>query len=194
MTDFSSVNCYDDVIEKISSFVNVLELGCGKEKLPFAYGVDIENFDGVDAIVDLNGPFPFADNSYDIVISNQVLEHIDNLTNLMNESHRVLKKGGIFIASVPYFRSSWSVVDPTHVRFFSMQTMNYYVSGKLQHDLNRFIEPGFSSIELQLDVLSGKGFFKKMMSKVALRYPSHFENSALSFLCPFQDLTCFLKK
>lgn len=40
---------------------------------------------------------PYEDNSYDFVISDQVIEHIENPRKAMIESYRVLKKGGIAI-------------------------------------------------------------------------------------------------
>lgn len=48
-----------------------------------------------------NGILPFADNTFDVVIANQVFEHIaDPLPNL-KEIHRVLKPGGAFVAAFP---------------------------------------------------------------------------------------------
>ena len=40
---------------------------------------------------------PFKDNSFDFVISDQVIEHIENPIKAVDESFRVLKKGGIAI-------------------------------------------------------------------------------------------------
>jgi SAM-dependent methyltransferase len=40
---------------------------------------------------------PFKENSFDFVISDQVLEHLDNPKKAVTESYRVLKRGGIAI-------------------------------------------------------------------------------------------------
>jgi ubiquinone/menaquinone biosynthesis C-methylase UbiE len=40
---------------------------------------------------------PYQDNEFDYIISDQVLEHIENPIKAINESYRVLKKGGIAI-------------------------------------------------------------------------------------------------
>jgi SAM-dependent methyltransferase len=45
--------------------------------------------------------FPDADGSYDIVICNQVLEHLKNIFGPLGEMHRVLKPGGHLMLSVP---------------------------------------------------------------------------------------------
>ncbi len=43
---------------------------------------------------------PFADNSFDSVASNSVLEHVDNLDQAISEISRVLKPGGYFLTTV----------------------------------------------------------------------------------------------
>lgn len=61
---------------------------------------------------DLNSPIadvkadicnlPFADNSYDVIICNHVLEHIPNDTKAMQELYRVLAPKGMAVLQVPY--------------------------------------------------------------------------------------------
>ncbi len=61
---------------------------------------------------DLNSPIadvkadicdlPFADNSYDFIICNHVLEHIPDHQKAMKELYRVLAPGGTAILQVPY--------------------------------------------------------------------------------------------
>lgn len=60
---------------------------------------------------DLNSPIasvkadicdlPFADNSYDVILCNHVLEHIPNDTKAMQELYRVMRPGGWGIFQVP---------------------------------------------------------------------------------------------
>lgn len=44
---------------------------------------------------------PFKDNTFDVVISNHVIEHVSNQKVHFNEAHRVLKKGGIYHIATP---------------------------------------------------------------------------------------------
>jgi SAM-dependent methyltransferase len=46
---------------------------------------------------------PFADNQFDVVLCNHVLEHVDNDIQAMAEIARVLKPGGWAILQVPFF-------------------------------------------------------------------------------------------
>lgn len=53
-----------------------------------------------DVKMDINA-MPFADNSYDIVFCNHVLEHIPDDVHAMKEIYRVMKPGGWSILQVP---------------------------------------------------------------------------------------------
>lgn len=79
---------------------------------------------------------PFAENTYDMIICNHVLEHIPDDTAAMKEIYRVLKPGGQAILQVPYDRNREttfqddSITDPKerakifgqydHVRVYGM--------------------------------------------------------------------------
>ena len=46
---------------------------------------------------------PFGDRTFDVVLCNHVLEHVENDIRAMEEIHRVLKPGGFAILQVPFF-------------------------------------------------------------------------------------------
>ncbi len=48
-----------------------------------------------------DGLIPFGDASFDTVINNQVMEHVDDLDAVVAEIHRVLKPGGRVISIFP---------------------------------------------------------------------------------------------
>ncbi|MCA9360812.1 methyltransferase domain-containing protein [Candidatus Kaiserbacteria bacterium] len=60
--------------------------------------VDNEN----DIKIDLEKPFPIADFTFDGVLCINVLEHIYNYRNVINETRRILKTGGTAIFAVPF--------------------------------------------------------------------------------------------
>ena len=45
---------------------------------------------------------PFKDKTFDVIISNGVIEHCPETDKIVQEHSRVLKKGGIFVGEVPY--------------------------------------------------------------------------------------------
>ena len=45
---------------------------------------------------------PFANNNFDIVIANHVLEHVDDVDQALIELHRILRTGGMAILQTPY--------------------------------------------------------------------------------------------
>lgn len=75
-----------------------------------------------------NGMYlPFGDNTFDVVICSEVLEHIEDYAAVLSEIDRVLKPAGIFAASVPAFFPEWICwklsdeyhqVEGGHIRIF----------------------------------------------------------------------------
>jgi SAM-dependent methyltransferase len=58
------------------------------------------------ALLDIeNDALPFADEYFDVVIANQILEHTKEIFFIFSEVSRVLKKGGIFVIGVPNLAS-----------------------------------------------------------------------------------------
>lgn len=55
------------------------------------------NFNAVDA----NQPLPYKDDQFDVVISSETIEHLENPRAFMREVYRILKPGGLFVLSTP---------------------------------------------------------------------------------------------
>lgn len=101
----------------------VLDYGCGSGKVVAAarqlgldvYGADIY-YDASTAYKDevkklglfgdvireiSNGRLGFDDSYFDLITSNQVFEHVEDMDNVLDEIHRVMKKGAIFLCLFP---------------------------------------------------------------------------------------------
>lgn len=119
---------------------NVLEVGCGEGR-----GVDVlinqsDSFTAVDKIEaliqKLSEKFPqgkfmsmnipplggLKDNTYDFVVSFQVIEHIQNDELYLREIHRVLKPGGTALLTTPNRKMSLTR-NPWHVREYLPQEL-----------------------------------------------------------------------
>lgn len=101
------------------SYNNVLEIGCGSGEL----SKYLKNYQGID--ISEKTPFiigdaqklPFEDNSYDLILMLDLLEHTNDKA-VMKEVYRVLKPNGHVIITVPTFMFLWSQhdIDNHHVK------------------------------------------------------------------------------
>lgn len=115
---------------------NVLEIGCGEGRGVELIAPKAESFTGVDKIAQVienlkkkhpEGDFrqmvipPFAelkDDTYDVVVSFQVIEHIKKDLEYLKEIHRVLKPGGKALITTPNIKMSLSR-NPWHIREYT---------------------------------------------------------------------------
>lgn len=125
---------------------NVLEVGCGEGR-----GVELlmstaDSFTAVDkieeALVVLRERFPtgkfismnipplgeLKDNTYDCVVSFQVIEHIKNDSLYLKEINRVLKPGGIALFTTPNRKMSLSR-NPWHIREYLAHELKALAAG-----------------------------------------------------------------
>lgn len=110
-----------------------LHLGSGGHSLDGFYNVDIISSDDVDIVADLNQPLKLLpDNSVGRVVSNHVFEHVRELLPLLAELHRVCAPGAEIRTTAPHFSNPYAYSDPTHVRFFGLYSMCYFVEEKDQ--------------------------------------------------------------
>ena len=72
-------------------------------------------------------PYPIKDNTYDEIKAIDVLEHLNNPLQAMNEIHRILKPNGILFAKCCGWKNPNFWVDITHKKAFDIQTMDYLV-------------------------------------------------------------------
>lgn len=104
-----------------------INLGCGKDKRKGYVNVDSSSLVKPDKVWNLEKtPLPFKDNSVDEVLAHHVLEHINNLIPLMHDLRRICKKGAKIKIKTPFYSAWGQFNDPTHVRFFTPFTFNYF--------------------------------------------------------------------
>ena len=112
-----------DLVKKQPS-AKVLDLGCGDGQfsLAIAKKIQIKKIHGVDfsdyhlkkaqkaglktTKANLNCKLPFSDCSFDIIIANQVIEHLADIDLFLTEIFRILKRGGQAIIATEN-GSSW---------------------------------------------------------------------------------------
>jgi 2-polyprenyl-3-methyl-5-hydroxy-6-metoxy-1,4-benzoquinol methylase len=64
--------------------------------------INQNNEGSIDYIINENGAIELADDSVDVVICLDVLEHVYNSDSVVNELYRVLKVDGVLLVSIPF--------------------------------------------------------------------------------------------
>ena len=69
--------------------------------------------------------FPFGDDSFDVVFSKSVIEHVANVDNVFKEMHRVLKTNGVAIIMTPDWNTQHEIFwdDYTHVKAWTRKSL-----------------------------------------------------------------------
>jgi ubiquinone/menaquinone biosynthesis C-methylase UbiE len=96
----------------------VSEKACKENQIPFKY-VNLEG-----------GKLPYKSNSFDVVYSKSVIEHMIDPLSFVSESFRVLKPGGLLLILTPDWEANYRTFfdDFTHVRPMTRRSMNLLLS------------------------------------------------------------------
>jgi SAM-dependent methyltransferase len=109
---------------------STLDLGCGRNKVPGAVGVDRYAVEGVDIVHDLDVyPYPFQSESFDEIYARHVIEHVESVVQFMSELHRIGRKGAKITIHTPHYSYTGSWRDPTHRWHFSSYSFEYFEEG-----------------------------------------------------------------
>jgi len=124
-----------------------LNLGCGENKKSGYLNIDWNELTRPDILHDLNEfPYPFRDNTFDLIEAEHILEHLDKPFQVMKELHRILKPGGKLLIKVPHFSRGFTHAEHAH---------GFDVTFPLYFNKN-FTKSGYFGIEFKLDKLELK--------------------------------------
>ena len=95
----------------------------------------------------LDSPLRFSDSMFDVVVSTEVIEHLENPRAAFREIWRVLRPGGQFILTTPNqesLRSILSLIFARHFAAFLGDSYPSHIVALLEMDLRRIcLETGF---------------------------------------------------
>ena len=133
--------------------VSILDYGCGDAKMVQFFheeGYQIEGTDISEVVINKNieeyphlsftvntpdNPAPYPDNSFDVIFSSEVIEHVYDVDFVFSEFNRMLRPGGQLLLTTPYHGLIKNLVialfyfdthySPTweHIRFFTKKTL-----------------------------------------------------------------------
>lgn len=91
----------DMLIRSLPKGAIAINVGSGIESIPGTISIDFEKYDNVDIIADAAN-LPYGDNSIDLIIAKNLLEHVADVDIVVNEFYRVLKPGGFVYLVTPF--------------------------------------------------------------------------------------------
>ncbi len=94
------------LVSTLEQFGEVFNADVASEALEFCRDKGIKNLSQI-----IDGKLDFPDNSFDLIVATDVLEHIEDDELALKEWRRVLKPSGILLLTVPAYQWLWSAHD-----------------------------------------------------------------------------------
>jgi 2-polyprenyl-3-methyl-5-hydroxy-6-metoxy-1,4-benzoquinol methylase len=105
-------------------------------------------------------PAAFAGITFDVITSFEVIEHINNPNEELQNIHTLLRTGGLFYCTTPnfnsllryYLRAGYNVIEyPEHLSYYTKKTLNY-VAKKNGFRVLKVLSTGISITRLKVSL------------------------------------------
>jgi SAM-dependent methyltransferase len=119
----------DGTVERLAAELSgsVLDFGCGdrphRHLFPDSVGADLPGNPLAEIEIRPDGTLPVPDDSFDSVLSIEVLEHVEDPQTYLSECFRVLRPGGRLLLTTP-FAFVWHP-DPVDYRRWTSQGLRH---------------------------------------------------------------------
>jgi len=151
---YANHNTSRNVVQRLGELLSrfgdtglMVNIGAGATRLhPRMKNLDIapgENIDIVGSVMEM----PFDDDSVDLLVTQEVLEHVSHPFRAMEEIHRVIRPGGVAFVQLPF-------VIGDH------PCPNDYWRFTRQGIVELARQAGFSDVKLDVTVGSANGFYR----------------------------------
>ncbi|MHC5610273.1 MAG: class I SAM-dependent methyltransferase [Nostoc sp.] len=153
--------------------MNILSVGCGrKPQQPNLVRLDISPDVDPDIVWDLEKiPYPLNDSSFSEIECFDVIEHLSNIPNNLEEFHRILKPGGLLKITTPHFFCANSYIDPTHKWHLSYFSFDYFSDG---HCLSYYSKARYKIKSRHIQFQGGR-INRSIISRLANKFPINYE-------------------
>lgn len=111
-----------------------LNLGCGALTYDGYVNVDQYADSGIDVVMDLDThPWPWEDESVIEILALDIYEHVNDPVGFVNEMWRVCQPGARIRLRTTKWDTKQSYTDPTHKRWLTEQSFDYWLPGTMLH-------------------------------------------------------------
>ena len=154
----------------------ILDIGCGRRKLPGAIGVDRRHVsfasDQEQRDIDhdlLSFPYPFPENFADAIHCSHVLEHLPPTNKVIEECYRLLKPNGLLFIECPHFSWVEAYRHYEHCHFFTAGSFSYFhPANEVYHA--RFVQVWSEIFFDDFTYVIGVGFLGKFCQRLYERH------------------------
>jgi glycosyltransferase involved in cell wall biosynthesis len=112
-----------------------LNFGCGFDIRPGFVNFDNRPLPGVDVAATVD-PFyphlPFGNDEFDEILAFHVLEHVADRAAILGEVWRIARHNAVIRIKVPDRNHSDAFLDPTHLSFWEVDTIDFFLPGHLR--------------------------------------------------------------
>ncbi len=179
----------DAIVKMLESIhaQNMLDIGCGGGLFTIrcahaigsneVYGIEIDEQKTAEARTrgvncfcgDASNRFSFDDEWFELIIANQVLEHVFDVDNMLSECRRILKKKGILILSTPNLGALYQKVlllfgkQPTNLHVSKIQVGNFLTGVETAGHVHAFTVSALKDLleyhKFKIEECKGCGFY-----------------------------------
>ena len=141
-----------------------LNIGCGTKPREGWINLDKYVPEGFSQIEfgDLEAGLSYPDESFDEILLDNVIEHLNDIPSSIKEIHRLLAPGGVCTLITPHFSSASSWRDPTHVHHLSYFSFDYFATGSRSNYLGTKFK-----VEKKLSFGGGFGLISRLLFKLS---------------------------
>jgi SAM-dependent methyltransferase len=150
----------------------ILDVGCGNRKTPGAVGIDrrIRKDSSLDQQRDIDHdlsqfPWPIADNSFDLIICQHVIEHLPATVRTMEEFNRIVVPGGKIFIETPHYTWFEAYRHYEHIHKFSFGAFDYFLKGN-PHYRTDFVIADRSIFFDDVTYVLGVGFLANLFPRL----------------------------
>ena len=172
----------------------ILDLGCGSKLRSGAIGIDFNSRSSATIIHNLNVfPYPLEAGAFDEVYLDNTLEHLDDVVRVMEELYRICSPNAMVKVIVPYFRSPWAFLDPTHKHFFTVESFGYFDPDSILCQRYDYSTARFALQKVVFNETLENGWLKRQVVKLANRWPTRYEYYLSQFYW-LDDVSFYLRR